>query len=203
VQDGPAQQVVNDYLGVSWNVTAEREWPDSREAPGDQIVRVRRVRVRDEGGLTTAAIDVRLYVGIDVVYEVLQPGHVLAPGVDLFNEEGVHLFSAYDVGEEWRRRPRPVGCYTSTMWIPGNCLAEGNLIANVSIASHIPETVMHAHVRNAVSFQASESREGGDSARGDRTGPISGVVRPWLDWTTEAHPAAEKIQRAPEELILK
>jgi len=203
VQDGPAQQVVNDYLGASWNVTAEREWPDLSEAPGDGIVRVRGVRVRDKEGLTTAAIDVRLYVGIEVVYEVLQPGHVLAPGIDLFNEEGVHIFSAYDVGEEWRRRPRPVGCYTSTMWIPGNCLAEGNLIASASIASHIPETTQHAHVRNAVSFQACESRDGGDSARGDRTGPLSGVVRPWLDWTTETHTTADKFQPAPEELVLR
>ncbi|MEJ7711143.1 MAG: hypothetical protein WKF84_15080 [Pyrinomonadaceae bacterium] len=91
---------------------------------------------------------------------MLEPGHVLSPGIDLFNEEGVHLFSTYDVGEEWRRRPRPVGCYTSTMWIPGNCLTEGNLIASASVASHTPETMQHAYIRNAVSFQASESREG-------------------------------------------
>ncbi|MEJ7711144.1 MAG: hypothetical protein WKF84_15085 [Pyrinomonadaceae bacterium] len=68
VQDGPAQQVVNDYLGASWNATAEREWPDVSAAPGDKLVRVRRVRVRDEKGLTTAAIDVRFYVGIEIVY---------------------------------------------------------------------------------------------------------------------------------------
>lgn len=201
-RDGEAQAVVNEYLGASWNVVAEREWADMCDAPGDEIVRVRRVRVRDEAGLTIAANDVRLFTAIDVVYEVLEAGHVLAPGIDLYNEEAVHLFSAYDVGDEWRRRPRPAGLYTSTMWMPGNCLAEGNFIASVIVASHIPETIMHAYIRNAVAFQMSESREGGDSARGDRTGPISGVIRPWLNWTTEAH-TAEKIHRAAEELILK
>jgi lipopolysaccharide transport system ATP-binding protein len=203
VQDGAAQQVVNDYLGASWNVTAEREWQNINDAPGDRIARLRRVRVRDEAGSTTAAIDVRLYVGIDVEYEVLEPGHVLSPGIDLFNEEGVQLFSSYDVNEEWRRRPRPVGRYTSTMWIPGNCLAEGNFIASANIASHIPETTLHAHARNAVSFQANESREGGDSARGDRTGPIPGIIRPWLNWTTETHTATKQIQLTSEELVMK
>ncbi|MEJ7578256.1 MAG: ABC transporter ATP-binding protein [Pyrinomonadaceae bacterium] len=202
VQDGAAQKVVNDYLGASWNATAEREWTDLSEAPGDEVVRLRRVRVRDEGGQTTAAIDVRLYVGIDVEYEVLESGHVLAPGIDLLNEEGVHLFSAYDAGEEWRRRPRPVGCYTSTMWIPGNCLAEGNLIAHAAVASHVPETVMHAYARNAVGFQASESREGGDSARGDRTGTISGIIRPWLNWTTQFYADKEASQPVPEEVAI-
>lgn len=202
VRDGSAQEVVNEYLGTSWNVTAEREWAATNEAPGNEIARLRSARVRDEKGQTTAAIDVRLPLGIDIEFEVLENGHILSPGVDLFNEEGLHLFSSFDVGEEWRRRPRPAGVYASTMWMPGNCLAEGNYIANIGIASHIPETILHAYARSVVSFQMSESREGGDSARGDRIGPISGIIRPWLNWTNEPR-RMEDAESTPEEWVLK
>ena len=43
--------------------------------------------------------------------------------------------------------------------------------------------------RDAVGFQVIDSLDG-DSARGDYAGPIPGVVRPILHWTTEYRPAA-------------
>jgi lipopolysaccharide transport system ATP-binding protein len=50
--------------------------------------------------------------------------------------------------------------------------------------SHFPTTVLHAHERSAVAFQVVDSPVG-DSARGDYIGPMPGVVRPLLNWTTE------------------
>ncbi len=42
--------------------------------------------------------------------------------------------------------------------------------------------------QSALAFQVVESM-GGDSARGDWAGPMGGVVRPMLKWTTEFEPA--------------
>lgn len=182
--DGPARMVVDAYLSSSWSVGAEREWRDSSEAPGNEIVRLRRARVRTEEGETTAAINIQRPVGIEITYEVLQPGYALSPGVDVYNEEGVQLFSAHDTGPEWRRRPRAVGAYTSTAWIPGNLLAEGNLLVHVSVMSHSPATILHVHERNVIAFQVIDTQHG-DSARGDYVGPIGGVMRPLLKWTTD------------------
>ena len=185
VSDGPAQQVVNDYLRASWNIGAERVWNDLQQAPGNKVVRLRRARVRTEEGQTIAAINIRRPVGIEITYEVLEPDHILSPLVDVYNEEGVHLFSSHDTGWQWRRRPRPVGPYTSTVWIPGNFLAEGNLLVNVSVMSHIPATILHVHERKVVAFQVIDTHEE-DSARGDYIGPIAGVVRPLLKWDTHS-----------------
>src|SRR2546423_1168845 len=55
--DGDARAVVNTYLSSSWNVGAERAWGDA-EAPGDAVVRLRRVRVTDDAGHTAAAVDI-------------------------------------------------------------------------------------------------------------------------------------------------
>ncbi len=181
--DGPAEQLVKDYLSSNWMAGAERAWDDAGQAPGNHVARLRRVRVRTEDGETTAAVDIRRAVGVEVTYDVLEEGHALSPVVELYNEEGTELFSTHDTGEEWRRRPRARGRYTSTVWVPGNLLAEGSLVAHLSLMSHYPATALHAHATNAVAFQVID-REGGDSARGDYAGPLPGVVRPLLEWTT-------------------
>jgi len=181
--DGAPHEVVNRYLTSTWKTGAERAWGDGDEAPGDGVVRLRRVRVLDAGGVTSAAVDIRRPVSIEVTYDVTEAGHALVPVVELYNEEGTEVFSTHDAGEEWRRKPRERGRYTSAVRIPGNLLAEGTLIAHVSIMSHFPSTVLRAHETNAVAFQVVDDL-GGGSARGDYAGPMPGVVRPLLEWTT-------------------
>ncbi|HEX8501937.1 MAG TPA: polysaccharide ABC transporter ATP-binding protein [Pyrinomonadaceae bacterium] len=183
VNDGPAHEVVNRYLGSNWQLTATREWDDAH-APGNEVVRMRTARVRNPAGETTESIDIRHEVGVELGYEVLQPGHVLAPKVDLYNEGGVHVFSTHDVTPEWLRRPRPQGHYLSTVWIPGNFLSEGNMIVYASIVSHTPVTALHANAPHAVTFQVVDNQNS-DSARGNYIGTIPGVVRPLLNWTTD------------------
>ena len=184
VADGQPQEVVNRYLSTSWGAGAERVWGD--DAPGGACVRLRRVRVADAGGGTAAAVDVRADSRIEVTYDVLEEGHALVPVVELYNEEGTEVFSTHDTGAEWRRRPRPRGRYTSAGRLPGNLLAEGTLVAHVSIMSHFPSTILHARAANAVAFQVLDE-PGGVSARGDYAGPMPGVVRPLLEWETHVN----------------
>ena len=185
--DAEPHAVINRYLNSSWKTGALREWNPS-EAPGNGVARLRRTRVLSKDGRTTAAVDIRMPIGIEVAYEVLDEGHALSPVVAIYNEEGTELFSTHDTTSDWRRRPRHRASYTSTVWIPGNLLAEGSFIAHVSLMSHHPATVLHAHARNVVAFQVIDS-EAGDSARGDYVGTMSGVVRPLLEWETHAEPS--------------
>src|SRR5882672_10599887 len=183
ISDGPSQAVVNDYMTASWNASAEKVWEDRSEAPGSDVVRLKAVRIIDTEGQTTGAVDIRQPVGIEIEYEVLEQGHPLLPSIEVFSEEGLNLFSAHDTEAEWRRRPRPAGGYKSVAWVPGNLLAEGNLLVNVSIMSHVPVTRLHVNERSAVAFQVIDT-QGEDSARGDYIGPMPGLLRPLLRWTT-------------------
>jgi len=184
--DGAPREVVNQYLSSGWKTGALQEWTDSENAPGNEIVRLRRVRVRSEAGETIAAVDIRNLFGVEVTYDVLEAGHALVPILQFHNEEGTELFSTHDTDRDWYRHARACQQYTSTVWIPGNLLAEGSLLAEVSIMSHFPATVRHAHEPNAVAFQVVDSQKG-DSARGEYAGPMPGVVRPLLRWTTDVN----------------
>lgn len=201
IADGPANEVVNAYLGENWNVTAERQWAESHEQPGNSIVKLLKVRVRTEAGVTTESVSIRRPIGIEITYEVLQPGYVLTPKVELINEEGLHVFATHDVGERWRRESRPPARYVSTVWIPGNFLSGGNLRINASVMSHHPATVTHAHAAGVAAFQVVDVGEG-RSARGDYRGPIPGVVRPLLDWDTEVCLPADEAPLQEEEMTV-
>jgi lipopolysaccharide transport system ATP-binding protein len=175
----PAQEGTTPFRGVS----ALREWDDSSTAPGDAVVRLRRVRVCTEDGKTVAAVDIRRPVGIEITYDVLTPGYILVPHVKFFNEARVHLFDVLELNPEWRRKPRPARRFVSTAWIPGNFFSEGSLILSVGINTHIPVGAIHVEQSDVVAFTVVDSLTG-DTARGDYTGPWSGLMRPIVNWTT-------------------
>jgi lipopolysaccharide transport system ATP-binding protein len=181
-EDGPAAQVTSSYLQSSLKVSSERMWSDPGTAPGDEVVRLRGIRVRSADGLTVAAADIRQPVGIEMTYEVLKPGYCLVPKYEIFNDAGLCIFSTLHLESDWRARPRSIGRLVSTAWIPGNFLAEGTVFVSAEVFS-ADSVKSHFRVRDLVAFQVVDSLDG-DSARGDWEGAMPGVVRPMLEWTT-------------------
>jgi lipopolysaccharide transport system ATP-binding protein len=180
--DGPAHEIASQYLSARLRSSAERTWDDINNAPGDNVARLRAVRVRTEQGTITDVVDIRKPVAIEMEYEVLAGGEALAPNLHVFNEDGVYLFVTGDRSTE----PKPVGRYKSTVCIPGNFLAEGTISINVALTSPVAVRFNESEV---VTFQVVDTFEG-DSARGSYTGAIPGVVRPLLNWTTAYTPAS-------------
>jgi lipopolysaccharide transport system ATP-binding protein len=183
VEDGPSPHVVGSYLGSGAGTTAACEWPDLNRAPGNQIVRLRAMRIRTKAGHIAEVADIREPVGLEIEYQVLEPDKLLIPFLYVSNGEGIRVFSAVDQDPEWRGRPRPVGHYVSTAWVPGNLLTEGMFYLSSVIRS--PElSIRHLHVSEAVAFQVVDGLDG-DSARADYGGPMHGIVRPMLEWETQ------------------
>lgn len=187
--DGPSHQVVSAYLSSGIGTKAAREWPDPRKAPGNHVARLRGVRVIGQDGELTEAVDIRRPVGIEMTFDVLEPGWVLSPIYDFFNEEGLCVFGAIDHDPRWKGRPRPAGRYVTTAWIRGNLLSEGTLIVNAELLTVHP-MVQHYHERHAVAFQVIDSPDG-DTARGEYSGAWPGVIRPMLDWNTRFEASVE------------
>ena len=186
IADGPAHQVVSTYLHAGVGAKAWREWPDPATAPSGEVSRLCAVRVRAEDGQIIDSVDIRQRFAIELEYEVLKPGYVLLPLFALFNEEAALVFQGLDRDSSWRKRPRPVGRYVTTGWIPGNLLGEGNFFVTAGCCTLDPQ-IAQFNEHEAVVFHVYDSLEG-DSARGDYTGELPGDVRPMLQWTTQFMP---------------
>lgn len=188
IQDGPSHQVVSAYLNSGLGTMAAREWQDPEKAPGGEVARLRAVRVRTDDGQITDTVDIRRPLRIEMEYEVLTSGYRLMPNFQLYNEEGVHVLWTHDSSPAWRR-PYPRGYYVSTVWIPGNLLAEGMMFVGAGCETVNP-TIFQFWEAEAVAFQVIDSLDG-DSARGDYGGHMEGAVRPLLKWETQCSPSTQ------------
>ncbi|HUR98557.1 MAG TPA: ABC transporter ATP-binding protein [Pyrinomonadaceae bacterium] len=180
--DGEARHVVSEYLHEQSQTGAERIWNET-EAPGNEAVRLRSVRVRLPNGSISTTVDIRSNVMIEMQYEVLQPGRIIVPGIQLNNEQGACIFVSHDWNGGRRDSARAAGVYESTVTVPGNLLSEGTVFVTVGAATYQPHDI-HFSERDAVTFNVIDSPDG-DAARGDFVGPMPGVVRPVLEWKTE------------------
>jgi lipopolysaccharide transport system ATP-binding protein len=183
VADGPSSHVVADYLHSVHGTGSSVVWEDLAEAPGDDLIRLRSVRVVDEHGETLNAADVRRPVGIEIGYTVLREGVPILPKIKVRDRQGDVAFNAIDTSSRWDD-PAPPGEYVVTAWIPGNLLNEGLVSVETGIHSMAaPRLHGHANV-DVLAFHVQDPGEG-DSARGSFTGQWKGVVRPLLEWTVE------------------
>jgi lipopolysaccharide transport system ATP-binding protein len=185
IMDGPSSEVVGEYLNSGIGSIGAREWHEFNQAPGNEMVRLRALRIKDDKGKLAETIDVRKPVGIEMEYEVLKPDHVMIPYLKFFNDEGVRIFAAVDLDPDWRGRKRICGRYKSTAWIPGNLLAEGMIYVGASMKT-TSQKFTYFNERFGVAFQVVDNLDG-NSARGDYVGKLSGAVRPALKWETSFH----------------
>jgi lipopolysaccharide transport system ATP-binding protein len=188
VEDGPTTKIVKNYLISGVSVPAAREWLNTTTAPAGKFARMLAVRVKMENGEYTDTIDIRRSFGIEMVWEVIEPGYDLSPHFGFVNESGELVFVTIDLDPEWRNKKRPVGRFWSTASVPGNLLSEGMLYVHC----HVYNNTLNrgdCTAEQAIAFQVIDTCDG-DSARGDYGQSFPGAVRPLLNWTTKFQSAS-------------
>lgn len=182
VSDGPSAEVAREYVAHSWGARSEHDYSTYPVPPQSDTVSLIRVRMVDDAGETCGTFHISKKIGIEITYEVRRPGQVLLPNFQVYNTEGVHVFTIQDVGD-WKRRPKEVGRYVTTAWIPGNLMSEGSFIVNSAIVTYLPKMDVHFNARDSVSFDIFDPMTG-DTARGDYGGKMTGAVRPLVEFDT-------------------
>lgn len=191
VEHGPANTVVHNYMASSSGAhQLEDVWDQIDTAPGNDIARLRRVRVRPQNELSNSSLSRGTPFLIEVEYWNLLPGARLHITLHLYTEQEIIAFTTgngYDVvGDDSLTAP---GLYRCTCYVPGNLLNAGRHKFVVFVVRD-GNSVIYRHESN-VSFEILDL----DAREVSSYGREPGVVHPRLKWTTEqidiapAHPA--------------
>ncbi|MGI9307952.1 MAG: Wzt carbohydrate-binding domain-containing protein, partial [Gammaproteobacteria bacterium] len=183
VKDGSAADVVHEHVAGGGESTSVREFSNIDEAPGDESVRLRAMKIIDRSGAPAIGIDASQEFGIQMTFDVLEDGQVLNPYMTLSSDAGVDLFSTANTDQEAEVVPRKKGRYMTTAWVPGHLLAPGTHYVKAVMRS-IQRQYRPFTERDVVAFSIAEP-ESERFGTGWWEGKPSGLVRPSLDWSTE------------------
>ncbi len=197
IESGPARRVIADYFKSSAVMTdiSEEVWTDLSSAPGNDIVRLHRIRVRPPDEATSEPLSMKKPFLIDVEYWNLQPDTELHIALHLYTDQEVIAFttgSALD--SPWRDCGMPAGLFRSTCFVPGELLNSGRHRFSVYVVKD-KSLVIYEH-RSVVSFDVVDLRE----RKGSWFGREAGVVHPSLRWTTSQMDAFSGNGNESEEL---
>jgi lipopolysaccharide transport system ATP-binding protein len=179
-EEGQAVSVVQNYLGKGSASATEKVWDDPHTAPGDDKVRLHRVRVRPVTGSASDPINIRTPIVMEFDYWNFEPGARLNLSLHLYNEQGITVFNALPLREPvWHGKPFPTGLFRSSCYVPGDLLNNG-LHSVLLLVVKDQGTVIFS-LNDALVFNVRDSIE----RRGDWHGKWEGAVRPDLKWKTE------------------
>lgn len=184
VEDGPVSEVISKYLEIGTDESGEKVWEDIENAPGDEMVRMHAVRVKNRQGEVCTEFDVRDPVFIEMEYSVLQDGYQLDAAIYLTNERGhIILFSFDNVDSPWMGKKRPKGTYRSVCNISGDFLNNGQVSITAAVATH--PYPLHVSLRDILRFNVGDVMDpGGVRGNYPRKWPEC-TVRPRFQWKVE------------------
>lgn len=194
--EGQTNDVINQYIFSTSEMSGECVWTEPQNAPGNERVRLHAVRIVSAGKVT-ADVSIEDDVRVEVEFWNLRPGARLMTSIHVLDKmktgvlSSANMHSANLLHDEWFDVPLPVGLYRASCTLPGNFLNEGRYHINALVLSDVSN--VEARADEALTFTVHES----GTVRREFVGYWLGVVRPRLAWQTERidDKAAPLVQR--------
>jgi lipopolysaccharide transport system ATP-binding protein len=177
---GTVSEVVNRYISGIGKGSSSQLWSHN-ERPGNDVVKLCSVRLIDASHQANESFGTNQKVGIEMVYEVMQSGHILWLGHNIHNDKGLNIFDTHSVSSELYNNPHEKGVYTAVAWIPENLLNTGNYIVSTAIFNHL-DGIIYLHEKDILFFSVHDPI-GKETAKGMSPGIFPGVIRPLLKWS--------------------
>ena len=178
-KEGQASAVVADYLTSGTASQLEEVWDDVETAPGNEIARLHRVRVRWEDS-SSDALTKKTPFAIEIEYWNLLPGARLHLALHLYTEQDIIAFTTgngYDVAGS--DAYTAAGLFRCVCEVPADLLNTGRHRFVIFVVRD-GTSVIYRHESN-VSFEILDLQAREVSSYGREPG----VVQPILRWTTE------------------
>lgn len=179
VADGNAESVIRRYLGsIESPDEGRRRWDDPDDALGDELCRIRGVRIADAEGRTSTSFFSSRPITLTLEFDLSAVDSAFIAGFDLATMDGVVVFRSYHTDLPDDAVPRlAVGRNAIRCTIPAGLLNSGRYIVNLRVSLHWTRWIVLED--NVLQFDVIADH-GESLFLNDQSRP--GVVSPILDW---------------------
>jgi lipopolysaccharide transport system ATP-binding protein len=177
---GTVNEVVANYLKSSDHIDISKEWLDVEKAPGNEDIKLRKLYAISPTGETVDFSLTNSSFGICIEYEVLREIPYFTHGINVYTSTGIHLFSSHDNNKYQKETILKKGLYSTSVWIPGNLLQEGDYLLNVAAMRYTPFQVLF-HEKDLLRIQIVDTALN-SAKHEDYRLDIPGIIRPKLLW---------------------
>jgi len=179
--DGSTSDVISQYLSVSYKSITEQIWDDIETAPGNERVRIHRIRILPANGDGTGQIAMETPLQVEIEYWNLLEDARLHISLHFYNEQQIVAFTSNsnETDPITGATDLSTGLYRSVCSIPGNLLNAGT--HRVMMLFLRDTSKITYRLDDALSFEVLDLSE----RPGTWYGKEPGVVRPKLTWSTQ------------------
>lgn len=183
IKSGETQHVISTYLRTMESLSSqsmEQIWDNPDKAPGNDKIRLHKIRLFPEGKKTSDEIDMDTPFVFEIEYWNLMADTRLILDLCLHAIEGDAVFESLSLDEpRWNGQPFPKALFRTSCKIPGNLLNEGTYRIRILFIND--DTVKLYNNDEAVVFSVKEKSK----RKIQWYGKYKGFVHPRLDWQTE------------------
>jgi lipopolysaccharide transport system ATP-binding protein len=178
ILEGPPATITSRYL-QNWLPAFKEVVHDNIEtAPGNDMIRLHRARVRPLTGSPTDQLTVRTSLVVEFECWKLTEQSRLDLAAEIFNEHGVSVFAT----AENRESPAPAGLLRSSFIVPADLMNNGTYRLHFMVFQNGVGAAVVADWEDLLAF---EIHDAASELRGAYSGHWPGAFRPNLEWKTE------------------
>lgn len=178
IQTGEVDPVISQYLKTAVSTSLEQSWAET-EAPGNEIVKLKRVKIVPVDVSQRESINVTTPLNFEFEYWNYKPGVRLMLYFLLFNLEGTCVFASTTSDEpHWDGKEFPKGLFRSICHVPGNLLNDGTYRVKLVFAKDISDRFFR--LENTLTFDVHDIER-----KESWIEKWPGAVRPKLKWETQ------------------
>jgi lipopolysaccharide transport system ATP-binding protein len=171
IADDEAGSVVTRYLSEAQGSSEAKQWTDPQTAPGNDLIRIKRVRILPDAGSSADLLTMQTPLRIETDYWVTDVGVATHLTYHLLNDHGIVVLTSGCTSQV--RQP---GVYKAACTIPGNLLNSGGYFLKLLIVEN--ENQVTYENDGIASFTVVDAAERNHAWMGREPG----VVQPPLSW---------------------
>lgn len=179
-ETGTPVDIINSYISsLSENKSQNNKENNNHSSP----VKFISIKAFNTEGVQSDSFSSDKSFKIEMQYSVLEEGHIIWLGYNIFNNQGVNIFDTHSIQTAEYNTPHAVGEYVACATIPGNLFNTGVYFIGCAAFNHLKQTI-HFHQKDALAINIYD-RFDVTNARGMSPGDFPGVIRPLLKWQIE------------------